>query len=471
VGPSSPFIDDVRRRLKFLDRREALQVGLVSAVGLGLPQLLKARDAARSTNKSCIFLMLNGGASHIDTFDPKPDAAEEIRGAFGSIATRVTGLRFSEKLPRLANLADRFCVLRTLSHKTPDHVEGAHVCLSGQSDGSLRNRTPYFGSVLALTRPSAPGVPSYVWLHNLLVGTQKPGRNENGGLLGMAYAPFRIGRDLDTPAAPDFRVKAFDAPDGYSAAQLRDRFELLSRMEDLTAPPAPAAAAADMQRLQERAVDLITSPEARRAFDLNREPASLRDRYGRHPLGQYLLLARRLIEAGTRMVSVVGCPGMPPGSTEAPIRQLWDMHDMYFEGRDHMFGTGPYGLGLALPRLDQALSALFEDLCDRGLLESTLVVVVGEFGRTPKFEGQGRGRGHWQSCYSALLAGAGVRGGMVYGSSDPIGAFVRTGQPISPENFGATIYHALGLAPETRPDLRNLTFRVSDGEPLLDVFG
>jgi hypothetical protein len=324
---------------------------------------------------------------------------------------------------------------------------------------------------MAKVRPSPAGVPSYVWLHNLLVGTHKIGRHESGGVLGPAYAPFCIGRDLDTPAAPDFRVRAFDPPAGLSAPQVRGRLALLEELEAGHLASGSPSSGAAMQRLQERAVDLVTSPAAQRAFDIRQEPEKLRDRYGRHPLGQYLLLARRLIEAGVRLVSVVGCPGMPPGSTEAPIRQLWDMHDEYYVGRDNMYGTGPYGLGLALPRLDQAFSALLEDLALRGLLASTLVVLVGEFGRTPKFEGQGRGRGHWPFCYSGLLAGGGVRGGMVYGASDRIGAYVQRGQPISPENFGATVYHALGVAPETRPDARNLAFRVSPGEPLLDLFG
>jgi hypothetical protein len=406
--------------------------------------------------------MLSGGPSHLDTFDPKPDAPAEIRGNYRSIPTRVPGVRMSEMLPHLAARSDRYCLLRSMSHTVPEHIDGAHVLLSGQSDGSRRNNTPYFGSVMAKVRPSRADVPSYVWLHNLLVGTKKEGRHESGGLLGPTYAPFRIGRDLDTPARPGFRVKAFDAPQGLSEGEVRERFGLLERME---------AASSDMRRLQARALDLVTSPEARRAFDLGREPDTLRDRYGRHPMGQYLLMARRLIEAGVRLVSVVGCPGMPPGSTEAPIRQLWDMHDEYYEGRDNMYGSGPYGMAIALPRLDQALSALLDDLGERGLLDSTLVVVAGEFGRTPKFEGQGRGRGHWPHCYTTLLAGAGVRAGAVYGCSDVIGAYVKEGQPISPEMFGATIYHALGVMPETRPDPRNLAYRVSEGQPLLDIFG
>lgn len=455
-----------------LSRREWLKVGLLPTVGLALPDLLRATPATPAAReRSCIFLMLSGGPSQIDTIDPKPDAPAEIRGAYRTIPTRVPGLRFTEMLPRLAGLADRFCVLRSLSHATADHVQAAHVCLSGQSDGSARNHTPYFGSMMARVCPSPPGVPSYVWLHNLLVGTRKEGRHESGGVLGPAYAPFRIGRDLDTPAAPGFRVRAFDPPEGLTAAQVRDRFALLDRLETPDNPWRSTTPGADMQRLQERARDLVTSPQARAAFDIDCEPAAARDRYGRHPLGQYLLMARRLIEAGVRLVSVVGCPGMPPGATEPPIRQLWDMHDEYYEGRDNIYGTGPYGLGLALPRLDQALGALLEDLTQRGLLDDTLVVVAGEFGRTPRFEGQGRGRGHWPHCYSAILAGAGVRGGAVYGGSDAIGAYVRSGQPLSPETFGATIYHALGVAPELRPDPRNLALRVSPGEPLLDIFG
>jgi len=453
-----------------LDRRALLRVGMLESIGLGLPSLLQAGSGSATKSndvKSCIFIMLNGGPSHIDTIDPKPDAPAEIRGAYQSIPTRTPGIRFTEMLPRLAAASNHFCLIRSMSHKTADHVEGAHVCLSGQSDGSRSNRTPYFGSVMAKINPSPIGMPSYVWLHNLLVGTKKAGRNENGGLLGSAFAPFRIGTDLDTPAQPDFRVRAFEAPEGISEDALRERFALLENVEKSARP---TGVNNDMQRLQERALDLITSPAARTAFDLQQEPGRVRDRYGRHQLGQYFLLARRLIEAGVRLVSVVACPGMPPGSTEAPVRQLWDMHDEYYEGKDNTYGKGPYGLGMALPRLDQALAALLDDLAERGLLKNTLVVVAGEFGRTPKFEGKGRGRGHWPYCYSGILAGAGIRGGSVYGSSDQTGAYVKSGLPVTPEMFGATIFHALGVAPETRPDQRNLAYRVSEGEPLLDIF-
>ena len=382
------LLDELRTSL---NRRQCLQVGMLGAVGLGLPELQASRATAggRDGDKSCIFIMLSGGPSHIDTFDPKPDAPADIRGAYRAISSRVPGVRLGEKLPRMAGLADRFCLVRTLCHKAGDHIEAAHVCLSGQSDGRRSNTTPYFGSIMAKVKPSRPGVPSYVWLHNLLVGTKKEGRHESGGILGPAYAPFRIGRDLDTPAAPGFRVKAFDAPEGLTTRHVRERCELLDRLEPASSRWRQSTAGADLQRLQERALDLITSPEARRAFDIHREPAQVRDRYGRHPLGQYLLLARRQIEAGVRLVSVVGCPGMPIGATEPPIRQLWDMHDTYFEGNDNMYGTGPYGLGLALPRLDQAFSALMEDLEQRGLLEAHARRAGGRVRPNPEVRGRG----------------------------------------------------------------------------------
>lgn len=449
-------------------RRELLQVGVGSMIGLTLPRLLQAGE--RGPARSCIFIMLEGGPSHIDTLDPKPDAPAEICGAYRPIASRVPGIHVCEMLPRLAQLTQHCCILRTLSHSISDHISGTHATLSGQSDGSRANKTPYFGSVLAKVRPSVLGIPSYVWLHNLRVGTMVEGRHESGGLLGAAYAPFRIGRDLDNPSSPGFRVRAFDPPEGVSAQDVEQRFDLLQRLHNGSPTPA-APQSTDFARYQERAGDLVTSPQARRAFDIDQEPCAIRDRYGRHQLGQYCLLARRLIEAGVRLVSMSGCPGPMPGDRVRPYRQVWDMHDVHLaEVNGHMFDTGLYGLGRVLPLLDQAFTALLEDLYQRGLLDSTLVVLVGEFGRSPRFESQGRGRAHWPACYSGLLAGGGVRGGMVYGKSDRIGAYVAEGRAIPPESFGATIYHALGIPPETRPDPRNLAYRVSAGEPLLEVF-
>jgi uncharacterized protein (DUF1501 family) len=221
-----------------------------------------------------------------------------------------------------------------------------------------------------------------------------------------------------------------------------------------------------MRRFQERAVELVTGPEARRAFDLDREPAALRDRYGRHPLGQNLLMARRLIEAGVRLVSVTAWTGTPPGEKFRNV-QTWDMHGEG-AGLGSIFGTGAFGLGWALPNLDQAVSALLEDLALRGRLDDTLVVMVGEFGRSPTISRAGRD--HWPACYSALAAGAGVRGGAVIGCSDKNGGYVRD-HPVLPEDFGATLFHALGIAPETRLGADGFTRPASAGKPLLHLFG
>jgi hypothetical protein len=457
----------------YWQRRQLLQVGAAGMFGLSLPKLLGAASGTQgAAQASCIFVMLDGGPSHIDTFDPKPLAPAEIRGALKPIGTSVPGTHICEKLPRLARIAHRYCLIRSMSQKvTGDHIEGTHATLSGQSDGSSTNNTPYFGSVLAKVRPSAPDVPSYAWLHNLRVGSNIEGRHESGGLLGASYAPMRIGRDLDTPAAAQFRVHALSPPEGSSTDDVKRRYHLLRGLDEGTTLPNGSTQAAEFQKLQARAVDLVTSPQTRRAFDLEQEPRCVREAYGLHQLGQYMLLARRLIEAGVRVVSLAGCPGPLPGDTKRPLRQVWDMHDVHFdETGGHMFDTGLYGLSRVLPLLDQALAALLNDLQERGLLETTLVVLVGEFGRTPRLEAKGRGRGHWKSCYTALLAGAGVRGGMVYGASDHNGAYVARGEPISPETFGATIYHALGVPPELRPEPRNLAYRVSNGQPLLDIF-
>jgi uncharacterized protein DUF1501 len=221
-----------------------------------------------------------------------------------------------------------------------------------------------------------------------------------------------------------------------------------------------------MRRFQERAVELVTGPEARQAFTLDSEPTALRDRYGRHPLGQNLLMARRLIEGGVRLVSVTAWAGTPPGQTFRNV-QTWDMHGDG-AGLGSIFGTGAFGLSWALPNLDQAVSALLEDLEMRGLLDSTLVVMVGEFGRSPRIVRAGRD--HWPACYSALLAGAGVRGGLVHGASEQSGGYVRD-DPVSPEGFGATLFHAIGVPAETRLAADGFTRPASMGRPILGLFG
>jgi uncharacterized protein (DUF1501 family) len=447
-------------------RRQLLQAGGVAALGLTLPELLWARAStnlgrARGGERSCIFIVQYGGASHIDSLDPRPDAPQDIRGPYRPIATSVPGVRVGELLPRLARLAHRYGLVRSMTHRNGGHDGGMHICMTGHSNP--KENTPYFGSVMARVRPTGSNLPSYVWLQNL-AGDVQP-RYLNGGFLGAAYSPLRVGADLDNPSAPNFRVTAFDSHRDVPAERLARRRALLSAV---TSPGArtEGSGAGNMRRFQERAFDLLTGPEARQAFDLAREPAALRDRYGRNPLGQNLLMARRLIEAGVRLVSVTAWTGTPPGERFRNV-QTWDMHGTG-AGLGSIFGTGAFGLGWALPNLDRAVSALLEDLELRGLVESTLVVLVGEFGRSPRITGAGRD--HWPACYTALLAGAGVRGGSVYGASDAHGGYVRD-NPVSPENFGASLFHALGVPPETRLGADGFTHPVSTGQPVAGLFG
>jgi hypothetical protein len=448
-----------------LTRRQLVQCGGISLLGLGLPELLKARAVSNkrgsSSEKSCIFIVQYGGASHIDSWDLKPDAPADIRGPYKPIATSVPGVRIGELLPRLARLADRYCIVRSMTHRNGGHDGGMHVCMTGHSQPAPE--TPYFGSIMARVRPARRNIPSYVWLQNL-AGDVQP-RYLTGGFLGAAYSPLRVGTDLDNPSAPGFRVKAFDTAANVPQERLLERSNLLAKMEPGSTSLLQTAPATSLRRFQERAVDLLTGPEARCAFDLELESSRLRERYGRHPLGQNLLMARRLIEAGVRLVSITAWAGTPPTERFRNV-QTWDMHGDG-AGLGSIFGTGAYGLSWALPNVDQAVSALLEDLQMRGLLENTLVVMVGEFGRSPKVVRAGRD--HWPACYSAMLAGAGIRGGRVHGSSTKDGGYVHD-SPVSPEHFGATLFHALGVPPETRLGADGFTRPASTGQPVMELF-
>jgi hypothetical protein len=460
-----------------LSRRQLIQVGGAGLFGLSLPRLLWADGLdplhipSGGSAKSCIFIVLSGGFSHIDTLDPKPAAPAEIRGPYQAISTSVPGMQISDRLPLLATLADRFTLVRSLSHPDTVHVSAAHTMLTGQPEGSSRNQSPMIGSLISKFRPATASMPSHVWLHNMKTGTNKVPRYDSGlNSVGYAHAAMRVGYELDNPSDPEFRVKAFDPPQGLSSEQLADRIRLLDEIDPRANPLSESPAGGQFDVFRQKARDLVAGLAARHAFDLNSEPDSSRDRYGRHPLGQYLLMSRRLIEAGVRLVTVTAWPGLAPGETTPTITQVWDMHDDRYKGGDSMYGNGPFGMQWSLPRLDQGVSALLADLDERGMLDETLVVMVSEFGRTPKFEGKGNGRGHWPHCYAALLAGGGIRGGAVYGSSDKQGAYVASGRPISHADFGATLFHALGIPPETRYGPDGASLRVSPGTPVLDLF-
>jgi hypothetical protein len=368
-------------------------------------------------------------------------------------------MQVCELLPRLAGLADQFALIRSMTQPSADHFAGMHICLSGRSAPPAD--APYFGSVVAKLRPATRNMPSYVWLQNMEYDAGP--RYQTGGFLGPAYAPLRVGTYLDNPSAVGFRVGAFDPQPGLSTERLHERRQLL---EGLDGSRAASDSGQSLDRFRARAFDLVTGPQARRAFDLNYEPPAVRDRYGRHPLGQNLLLARRLIEAGVRLVSIHAWTGVAPGAKLITIN-VWDAHG----GIDYIgssFGSGTYGLRFILPRLDQAVSALLEDLQVRGLLGETVVAMLGEFGRTPKITKMGRD--HWPACYSAFLAGGGFRGGAVYGASDRSGAQVKD-SPVRPEDFGATLLHALGVPLETRLAPDGATYPASPGRPLTAIFG
>ncbi|MBI3864994.1 MAG: DUF1501 domain-containing protein [Planctomycetia bacterium] len=446
-----------------MNRRRLIQLGSLGMVGLNLPHLLHAGTQSGNRDRSCIFIVQYGGASHIDSLDLKPNAPAEIRGPYQSIATAVPGVQIGELLPRLAGMADRFALIRSMTHGNPGHDGGMHVCMTGRS--APVESTPYFGSVMARLKPAMANIPSYVWLQNL-AGDVLP-RYLSGGFLGSAFGPLRVGTDEDNPAAPGFRMKAFDPPAGLSTERLVSRGDLLSALDPAGASARDRSRSSKLAafgEFQQRAIDLVTAAAARRAFDLEQEPAPTRERYGRHPLGQNLLMARRLIEAGVRLVSVTAWAGTPAGEKFRNV-QTWDMHG---GGLGGIFGTSAFGLGWALPNVDQAVSALLEDLHNRGLLDDTLVVMVGEFGRTPRIN-SGVGRDHWPSVYSAMLAGAGIRGGHVHGASDRQGAYVRDAA-VRPEAFGATLFHALGIPPETRLSPDGFTRPASVGQPILSLF-
>jgi hypothetical protein len=457
-----------------ISRRRLLQVGGLGALSLATPGMVAARVDGKkagdggAAEKSCIFLLLCGGPSHLDTWDLKPSAPAEIRGPYQPIATKVPGMHLSELHPRLAELTDQFCLIRSMTHpgNISNHFDAMHNCLSGQHAAPADS--PYIGSVLAKVRPSQRNIASYVWLIKCVGDPVFCAPNiATGGSLGSPYAPLFVGSADNHPAMPTFKP-----PDVFTATETPERMQGRQQLLETLEQTKGESPHGNWQEVHRQGFELATSPGPRRAFDLNKEDPRLRDRYGRNPLGQNLLLARRLVEAGVGFVTVNGWTGPAPGQTGGgPPSSSWDMHGAEM-GMGSAFGNGSYGMGWCLPVLDVALSALLSDLRERGLLERTLVVVTGEFGRTPKInQNQGiPGRQHWPTCYSAILAGAGIRGGMVYGESDKTGAYVKD-KPVRPQDFSATIYQALGVPFASRITKDGLSRPLSTGEPLLDVFG
>jgi Protein of unknown function (DUF1501) len=455
---------DHSRHARFiLDRRRLLQIGGLGGLGLTLSKLFQVQALAESNLansprkiRSCILLFYYGGPSQLDTWDMKPTAPKEVRGEFKPIATNVPGIQVSEHLPRSARLMSELAVIRSMHHGMRNHNSAAVEALCGRTPlkGDLElladdpNSFPCYGSVLSRLIPGRADLPSHVALphvmHNVVT---LPG--QNAGFLGAAFNPFQITRD---PNDPGFKVDELELPPDVDLARLDDRRRLLALVDRHAERVEQHSKRQNMTTFQQRAFDLLHSADVRRAFDLGRETPVVRDRYGRHTLGQSLLLARRLVEAGVRFINV---------NDKVHNGQLanWDSHE-------NNFGRLKNDL---LPAADQAYSALIEDLRARGLLDSTLVISLAEFGRTPKVNGNA-GRDHWPDCFSVVLAGGGVHGGSIYGRSDRIAAYPAA-DPVTPADLAATLYWLFGLDTHTEVhDLTGRPYRVADGDPLQKLF-
>ncbi len=434
---------------------------------------LDSSGKAVAAEKSCIFVLLCGGPSHVDTWDMKPEAPDTIRGPYKPIATKVPGMRINEMHTQLAKLTDQFTLINSMTHPggISNHFDAMHNLLSGDSSKRVQqgvsNDQPYLGSVVAKHKPSKRNIVSNAWLIKCVGRPVFCAPNIGiGGYLGSAFAPVFIGSAENHPAMDNFKPpEIYELGDPARLAQRRD---LLGDIESNVLSKTDVGL--DWANLREKGYDIMTRSEGRAAFEMDREPAKVRDRYGRHPLGQNLLLARRMVEAGVRFITVNGWAGQAPHETAGPPSSSWDMHGGNM-GMGNAFGDGSYGMGFCLPRLDQALSALLADLKERGMLDNTLVVAMGEFGRTPKvLTQQPPGRQHWPKCFSAILAGAGIAGGQVYGKSNRYAEYP-TSKPIRPEELSATIYHALDVPLNKPQNNSGISRPITTGKPVMELFG
>ena len=398
-------------------RRDFLRVGALTPLGLSLASLLSfekaiAGAAAQSRAKSVILVYLGGGISHHDTFDPKPDAVEEIRGKYKTIPTNVTGLHVTELLPNMAKVMDKVALIRSGTHENDHHETATNWVLSGRF-GSPFGDYPAMGAVVAHETGFSGIVPPYVAVPKNPSFTWELGKS---AWLGGRYESFKCGDPNDA----NFKVRDLSKPAEITPQVLERRRTLLAAVDQLAARVKGNDQIATYDEFGQKAADMVLSPQAQAAFDIGAEDAKLRDEYGRHEFGQSCLMARRLVESGVRFVTV--------------NNGGWDHHKKIFESLDKK-----------VPAFDQGFSALIRDLDQRGLLKDTLVVAMGEFGRTPKLN-KDAGRDHWGRAGSLIFAGAGVQGGRVIGATDKNGAFV-TDRPVRPADVCWTIYESLGIDP------------------------
>ncbi|HVJ66366.1 MAG TPA: DUF1501 domain-containing protein [Caulifigura sp.] len=415
-----------------VSRRDVLRVGTLTALGIGLADGSRWQSAiaaaGRRTAKSCILLWLDGGPSHLETFDLKPEAPSEVRGPFSPIATRIPGAHICELLPRTAEVCDRLAIIRSMTSPLGEHGLANRYLLSGYKPSPVVEY-PSYGAVVTHLGREKPVLPPYVAIPEA--------RSAGAGFLGAACEPFVTGGD---PSRPQFRVRDLDFFPGVDESRIHRRREFLAEFDraqaDFEAGRPPADSSFD------RAYRLVTSADAKQAFDLSSEPAEVRARYGPRMFGQSCLLARRLVERGVPFVTV--------SSTG------WDTHDDLILRLKSGYSGAQVGVGL-VPTFDQGFSTLISDLSERGLLDETLVIAMGEFGRTPKLNPRG-GRDHWPRVFSAVLAGGGVPGGQVIGSSDRVGESPDQ-NPVTPNDLARTIYTLLGINPDHE-------LHTSDGRPV-----
>jgi uncharacterized protein (DUF1501 family) len=448
------------RTCQGITRRAVLQIGASSVFGLSLADLLRFRaeagEHAVGTAKSVLLLWMWGGPSHLDTWDPKPNASLDYRGPFGSIATKTTGVRIGELFPKIAKLSDRFAILRSLHTGSNDHGVAGTIGLTGSAAGGvgldgkpLPNAVrPTTGSVVARVRGGDAKLPPFIVVGGRLHQGKKAIVGEGGGPLGGMYDPFRLEYD----PAHGTRIPALQLPDDLTPERLDDRQRLLEAFDQLARQTDAARRSQAIDDYRAQAFAMLTSPDARKMYDLTQEKPALLDRYGRTRVGQSLVLARRLIEHNVPFVQVNWSDHVE--AEEDSGDGGWDHHYRNFQIMQDRHG----------PWMDQAFSALLEDLSDRGLLETTLVVAMGEFGRSPKVNDKA-GRDHWEHCYSALFAGGGVRGGRVVGASDGRGERP-IDRPATPADVAATIHRAVGMTSEQTQPLGVAV----DGKPIEELF-
>lgn len=438
-------------------RRTVVRAGALGLWGLSQADLLRAESTGRTrkaTARSVILLFQFGGPSHLDTFDPKPDAPAEIRGEFATIDTKAPGRRISEHLPLLAGMADRYSLVHGVHHKSSSHNPGAYVSLTGRESlvnivtlNAAANDFPHPGSVVDYLDRRPTDVPKFVAMPTMIADGPFRTPGEFAGFLGKKHDPLWVLKD---PSAADFRYEELSLPAGLEASQLRDRQQALKQIASLSQLADKTADVRGLSEYQAKAIDLVTSPATQKAFALHEEPAAVRDRYGRCQYGQSVLLARRLVEAGVRFVTVYYSRGISG----------WDTHKDNFNTLKNS----------RLPETDRAVSSLLSDLAERGLLDETLVYWTGDFGRSPVIN-KDAGRDHWPQCGSVLMAGGGIQGGRVQGSSDKTGAYPHDA-PSRPADITATVFSALGFDPETLVhDQLSRPMPISEGQPIRSLLG